>query len=69
MFMLNWQPAKRLRPPSDFERGLKKRSSSLESIYYEVLGNSISIERGLDGRRDVHRIIELGVEEPPEGAD
>jgi plasmid stabilization system protein ParE len=36
-------------------------------IYYESLDKMISIERVLDGRRDVHRIIELGIEE--EGDD
>jgi plasmid stabilization system protein ParE len=35
-------------------------------IYYECQGEHVSIERVLDGRRDVHRIIELGVEDPPE---
>jgi len=38
-------------------------------IYYEALENSISIERVLDGRRDVHRIIELEIEEPPDESD
>jgi plasmid stabilization system protein ParE len=38
-------------------------------IYYECAADTVSIERVLDGRRDVHRIIELGVEEPPEEAD
>lgn len=32
-------------------------------VYYE---DTVSIERILDGRRDVHRIIELGVEEEPD---
>src|SRR5690348_11373960 len=30
-------------------------------IFYEHQGTDISIERVLDGRRDVHRIIELGI--------
>ena len=34
-------------------------------IYYEAGENEISIERVLDGRRDVRRIIEQGIEEPP----
>jgi plasmid stabilization system protein ParE len=38
-------------------------------IYYERVGDAVSIERVLDGRRDVHRIIELGIEEPPEERD
>jgi plasmid stabilization system protein ParE len=38
-------------------------------IYYERVEGAISIERVLDGRRDVHRIIELGIEEPPEETD
>lgn len=33
-------------------------------IYYEFIADTVSIERVLDGRRDVHRIIELGTEEP-----
>jgi plasmid stabilization system protein ParE len=35
-------------------------------VYYEPLEDTISIERVLDGRRDVHRIIELGIEEAPD---
>jgi plasmid stabilization system protein ParE len=35
-------------------------------IYYERTGDRISIERVLDGRRDVRRIIELGIEDPPD---
>ncbi len=35
-------------------------------IYYELHGGTVSIERVLDGRRDVHRIIELGTEDAPE---
>lgn len=35
-------------------------------IYYEFIADTVSIERVLDGRRDVHSIIELGTEEPPE---
>jgi plasmid stabilization system protein ParE len=37
-------------------------------IYYEPAEISVSIERVLDGRRDVRRIIEEGVEHaPPQG--
>ncbi len=35
-------------------------------IYYEVLSDAVSIERVLDGRRDVHRIMELRIEDPPD---
>ena len=35
-------------------------------IYYEPLEDAVSIERVLDGRRDVHRIVELGIEDAPE---
>lgn len=35
-------------------------------IYYEFTADTVSIERVLDGRRDVHRIIESGAEEAPE---
>ncbi len=38
-------------------------------IYYEPLEERISIERVLDGRRDVHRIIELGIEDAPDEPD
>jgi plasmid stabilization system protein ParE len=38
-------------------------------IYYESLEERVSIERILDGRRDVHRIIELGYEDKPEETD
>ncbi len=38
-------------------------------IYYEISGDDLSIERVLDGRRDVHRIMELGIEDPPEETD
>ena len=38
-------------------------------IYYECRRDEVSIERVLDGRRDVHRIIELGIEDPPEADD
>ncbi len=38
-------------------------------IYYECREEEVSIERVLDGRRDVHRIIELGIEDEPEAAD
>ena len=41
-------------------------SKSNYIIYYEVLEGSVSIERVLDGRRDVRRIIELGFENEPE---
>ena len=34
-------------------------------IFYEPTSQGLSIERILDGRRDVRRIIELGIEEPP----
>ena len=33
-------------------------------IYYEFREDTVSIERVLDGRRDVRRIIEEGIEEP-----
>jgi plasmid stabilization system protein ParE len=39
-------------------------SNSSYIIYYECTATTVSIERVLDGRRDVHRIIELGEEEP-----
>jgi plasmid stabilization system protein ParE len=35
-------------------------------IYYLRDERGVSIERALDGRRDVARIIELGKEEPPD---
>jgi plasmid stabilization system protein ParE len=35
-------------------------------IYYEILQDAVSIERVLDGRRDVHRIVELGIEDAPD---
>jgi len=38
-------------------------------IYYEAQTDQVSIERVLDGRRDVHRIVELGIEEPPDQTD
>ena len=34
-------------------------------IYYEPKGTSVSIERVLDGRREVRRIMEAGGEDPP----
>jgi plasmid stabilization system protein ParE len=34
-------------------------------IYYEPGPETVSIERVLDGRRDVRRIIEEGIEHPP----
>jgi plasmid stabilization system protein ParE len=40
------------------------RSSYL--IYYESREDVVSIERVLDGRRDVRRMIELRIEDPPE---
>src|SRR5438067_2211471 len=33
-------------------------------IFYEPGADGISIERVLEGRRDVNRIMELGIEEP-----
>jgi plasmid stabilization system protein ParE len=44
-------------------------SKSNYIIYYEPLEDKVSIERVLDGRRDVHRIIELGFEDEPEGTE
>jgi len=35
-------------------------------IYYEVREAEVSIERVLDGRRDVRRVIECRIEEPPD---
>jgi plasmid stabilization system protein ParE len=35
-------------------------------IYYLADEDGVSIERVLDGRRDVARIIELGLEDPPD---
>jgi plasmid stabilization system protein ParE len=35
-------------------------------IYYIPDQQGVSIERVLDGRRDVARVIELGMEEPPD---
>src|ERR1035438_7780168 len=35
-------------------------------IYYLPDADGVSIERVLDGRRDVARIIELGMEDPPD---
>src|SRR6266852_7778940 len=35
-------------------------------IYYEAQTDQVSIERVLDGRRDVHRVVELGIEESPD---
>jgi plasmid stabilization system protein ParE len=35
-------------------------------IYYRTDEQGVSIERNLDGRRDVARIMELGEEDPPE---
>ena len=36
-------------------------------IYYAPGPDTVSIERVLDGRRDVRRIIEDGIERPPSG--
>ena len=44
-------------------------SKSNYIIYYESRADSVSIERVLDGRRDVHRIIELGLENDPEDSE
>jgi len=41
-------------------------SKSNYIIYYESTKDEVSIERVLDGRRDVKRIIELRIEHPPE---
>jgi plasmid stabilization system protein ParE len=38
-------------------------------IYYVADEHGVSIERVLDGRRDVARIIERGLEEPPGGQE
>jgi plasmid stabilization system protein ParE len=38
-------------------------------IYYEPRGEEIFVERVLNGRRDVHRIIELKIEEAPDDAN
>ena len=35
-------------------------------IYYEPRAEAVSVERVLDGRRDVRRIIEFGIEDPPD---
>ena len=35
-------------------------------IYYEPTADGVSVERVLDGRRDVRRIIDEGVEKPDE---
>jgi plasmid stabilization system protein ParE len=43
------------------------RSSYL--IYYESRGGEVAIERVLDGRRDVRRVIELRVEDPPDSPE
>jgi len=34
-------------------------------IYYEPKENGVSVERVLDGRRDVRRVMEEGIEEEP----
>ncbi len=44
-------------------------SRSSYVIYYEAREDEVSIERVLDGRRDVRRVIELRLEEPPEYSD
>jgi plasmid stabilization system protein ParE len=41
-------------------------SKSNYILYYEALQDAVSIERILDGRRDVHRIVELGIEDAAE---
>jgi plasmid stabilization system protein ParE len=38
-------------------------------IYYERRREGVSIERVLDGRRDVHRILDLGIEVLPEAEE
>ncbi len=38
-------------------------------IFYIPAENEVSIERVLDGRKDVVRILERGIEEPPEDAE
>jgi plasmid stabilization system protein ParE len=43
------------------------RSSYL--IYYESRADLVSIERVLDGRRDVRRVIALRIEDPPEAPE
>ncbi len=35
-------------------------------IYYKPRGTEVAVERVLDGRRDVRRIMEAGVEDPPQ---
>ncbi len=35
-------------------------------IYYQIDDEGVRIERVLDGRRDVARILELGIENPPD---
>jgi plasmid stabilization system protein ParE len=41
-------------------------SRSRYLIYYESRESEVSIERVLDGRRDVRRVIELRIEDPPD---
>jgi plasmid stabilization system protein ParE len=38
-------------------------------VYYEHVGDTVSIERVLDGRRDILRILESGIEDAPEETD
>ncbi len=38
-------------------------------LYYFVEGNEVRIERVLDGRRDVKRIVEQGVDDAPPAPD
>lgn len=44
-------------------------SRSSYIIYYEIKGEDVSIERVLDGRRDVRRIIEFSMAESPDETD
>ena len=44
-------------------------SRSSYVIYYESKADEISIERVLDGRRDVRRVVEQGIEDAPGGED
>jgi plasmid stabilization system protein ParE len=52
-------------------RGLRfwviSRSSYL--IYYEFQEDDVSIERVLDGRRDVRRVIESRIQDPPDSSE
>jgi len=44
-------------------------SRSSYIIYYESREGEVSIERVLDGRRDVRRVIKLRIENPPDAPD